>query len=132
MSRTLLAAAVMLAACGEPVGPSTDGAMVSLSREGTGDHLTVAITLENRGDVALTNNCQAIFLERATADGWVHVRGPSCVQPVPPPFVLLQPGESRTVTLDFAGPSGLYRPVAVVRLAGSATDRAVIGPVERW
>lgn len=132
MQRAWLALAALAAACGDPVGPSTDGVMVSMVRQGAGDHLTVAITLENRSDVALTNNCQAIHLERATADGWLHARGPSCIQPVPPPFVVLQPGESRTITLDFTGPGGLYRPVALVRLVGADDDLAVVGTAERW
>lgn len=132
MARSWLALAVLVAACGDPTGPNTDDVVVSMVRQGTGETTVVAISLDNRSDRAITNNCQAIFLERATDEGWVMAWGPTCIQPDPPAYVILQPGESRTVTLDLPGPGRLYRPVAVVRVSGHATDRLVIGAAERW
>lgn len=129
MARSWLALAVLVAACGDPVGPSTDEVVVSMVRQGVGETVVVAITVENQGGAAIDNGCLGLYLERETTTGWEAAIGPTCAQAPP---IRLEQGESRTISLSPPDAGHRYRPVAAFTFVGEGTIRYAHGDAEQW
>jgi hypothetical protein len=129
MSCRWLALAVVLAACGDPVGPDSDAIVVSMARQGAGETVVVAITLENQGGVTISSPCAGLFLERQIPDGWELATGPTCI---PGASAMVGPGQSRTVSVSLPAEGHRYRPTAVFTFAGEAISQRSHGPAEQW
>lgn len=132
MRRGLFGWLLVIAACGTPTASIEEQIVVTMVRQAVGPNEVVAVTLENRGDEPIDNPCAGLYLERREPSGWQLAVGPACIQPVPPPHVTLQPGQSRTVSFERPAGGARYRPVAQYRFDGEYYYRLAIGPSAEW